>query len=58
MLPAIWGLFIYCMVETKGNIGLGHLSNTSSAKTNGWGWFFGKSYLVVLINVQLLMLPQ
>jgi nucleobase:cation symporter-1, NCS1 family len=42
MLPAIWGLFIYCMVETKGNIGLGHLNNTSSAKTNGWGWFFGK----------------
>ncbi|KAK3675358.1 hypothetical protein LTR78_004868 [Recurvomyces mirabilis] len=41
MLPAIWGLFIYCMVETKGNIGLGHLKDTSSVSgSDGWGWFF------------------
>lgn len=40
MLPAIWGLFIYCMVATKGNIGLHHLDATSEIKSNGWGWFF------------------
>ena len=40
MLPAIWGLFIFCMVNTKGKIGLGHLSNTSKVSSNGWGWFF------------------
>ena len=40
MLPAILGLFIFCMVNTKGKIGLGHLSNTSKVSSNGWGWFF------------------
>ena len=40
MLPAIWGLFIYVMVATKGQIGLGHLNATSEVKSNGWGWFF------------------
>lgn len=38
MLPAIWGLFIFCMVNTKGNIGLGHLASKSGS--DGWGWFF------------------
>src|ERR1700761_37843 len=40
MLPAIFGLFIFCMVNTKGNIGLAHLNETSAIKSNGWGWFF------------------
>ena len=40
MLPAIFGLFIFCMVNTKGHVGLGHLNQTSTIKTNGWGWFF------------------
>lgn len=41
MIPSIFGLFIFCMVNTGGKIGLGHLSATSSAGgTNGWGWFF------------------
>lgn len=40
MLPAVWGLFIFCMVNTKGKIGLGHLQETASTSTNGWGWFF------------------
>lgn len=41
MLPAIWGLFIFCMVNTKGNIGLTHLDETSAiAGADGWGWFF------------------
>lgn len=41
MLPSIFGLFIFCMVNTKGHIGVSHLSATSSAGgNNGWGWFF------------------
>lgn len=41
MLPAIWGLFIFCMVNTGGNIGLAHLDATASiAGADGWGWFF------------------
>lgn len=42
MLPAIWGLFIFCMVNTKGNIGLDHLKVSAGGvtSTNGWGWFF------------------
>ena len=40
MLPAIWGLFIYVMIATKGQIGLHHLTATSTIKSNGWGWFF------------------
>lgn len=38
MVPAIWGLFIFCMVNTKGRLGLGGLSKDSS--NDGWGWFF------------------
>lgn len=41
MLPAIWGLFIFCMVNTGGKIGLTHLDETSvAAGANGWGWLF------------------
>lgn len=40
MLPAIWGLFIFCMVNTKGKIGLDHLQETENISSNGWGWFF------------------
>jgi NCS1 family nucleobase:cation symporter-1 len=40
MLPAIWGLFIYVMVATKGQIGLHHLTATTDIKSGGWGWFF------------------
>jgi NCS1 family nucleobase:cation symporter-1 len=40
MLPAIFGLFIFCMVNTKGKIGLDHLNQTSAVKSSGWGWFF------------------
>jgi len=39
MLPAIWGLFIFCMVTTKGQIGLATLSKSTSG-SGGWGWFF------------------
>jgi len=41
MIPAIWGLFIFCMVNTKGQIGLGTLSRTHAVPgSNGLGWFF------------------
>lgn len=40
MIPAIFGLFIFCMVNTKGQIGLAHLQ---SPDTNGWGWLFVSS---------------
>ena len=40
MLPATWGLFVFCMVNTKGNLGSLHNLN-STVSTNGiWGWFF------------------
>jgi NCS1 family nucleobase:cation symporter-1 len=39
MVPAVFGLFIFCMANTKGHIGAGHLSQTSSSK-GAWGWFF------------------
>lgn len=42
MIPAVWGLFIFCMVNTKGNLGTGHLLESSGGanSSNGWGWFF------------------
>lgn len=42
MIPAIFGLFIFCMVNTGGNIGLSHLPETVGATSGGtaWGWFF------------------
>ena len=35
VLPAVWGLFIFCMVNTKGNIGSVYASKITSSK----GWF-------------------
>lgn len=40
MAPAIFGLFIFCMVNTHGKIGLGHLTSTAKTANDGWGWFF------------------
>lgn len=37
MIPAVWGLFIFCMVNTKGNIGVGHLAPTTGG-SSGWFW--------------------
>jgi NCS1 family nucleobase:cation symporter-1 len=37
VLPAVWGLFIFCMVNTKGNIGINTVY--SSKLTEGKGWF-------------------
>ncbi|KAF2719394.1 uracil permease-like protein [Polychaeton citri CBS 116435] len=39
MIPAVFGLFIFCMANTHGHIGLGHLQ-ASKAASGGWGWFF------------------
>lgn len=38
MIPAVWGLFIFCMVTTKGKIGLGHLA--TSGTSSGWFWMY------------------
>lgn len=35
VLPAVWGLFIFCMVNTKGNVGSVYASKISNSK----GWF-------------------
>lgn len=59
MLPAILGLFIFCMVETKGKIGLGHLDNTSSvSSSSGWGWFFVWSINAGMGNTATLITNQ
>jgi len=58
MLPAIWGLFIFCMVNTKGHIGLGHLSESSVAGSTGWGWFFVWSINAGMGNTATLITNQ
>lgn len=58
MLPAIFGLFIFCMVNTKGKVGLGHLENTSSTKSDGWGWFFVWSINAGMGNTATLITNQ
>ena len=58
MIPAIWGLFIFCMVNTKGNIGLGHLDATAETKSNGWGWFFVWSINAGMGNTATLITNQ
>jgi NCS1 family nucleobase:cation symporter-1 len=35
VLPAVWGLFIFCMVNTKGNVGSVYASKITKSK----GWF-------------------
>ncbi|CAK4030652.1 uracil permease [Lecanosticta acicola] len=56
MLPAILGLFIFCMVNTKGNIRLGHLS--SKEGSDGWGWFFVYSINAGMGNTATLITNQ
>lgn len=58
MLPAIWGLFIFCMVNTKGNIGIGHLAQTTKVHNNGWGWFFVYSINAGMGNTATLITNQ
>ncbi|KAF2230964.1 allantoin [Viridothelium virens] len=40
MLPATWGLFIFCMANTKGNLGPLHKLNSNGSTSSIWGWFF------------------
>ncbi|KAF2765672.1 uracil permease-like protein [Teratosphaeria nubilosa] len=58
MLPAIFGLFIFCMVNTKGNTGLGNLNSTAEAKNDGWGWFFVYSINAGMGNTATLITNQ
>ncbi|KAL1311111.1 hypothetical protein AAFC00_001316 [Neodothiora populina] len=39
MIPAVWGLFIFCMVNTKGQVGLTHIAPASGAQ-GGWFWLW------------------
>lgn len=57
MIPAVFGLFIFCMVNTKGHIGASHLSQTTSA-TGGWGWFFVYSINAGMGNTATLITNQ
>ncbi|KAF2863383.1 putative allantoin permease [Piedraia hortae CBS 480.64] len=58
MLPAILGLFIFCMATTDGRIGLRSLKNTSKAQNNGWGWFFIYSINAGMGNTATLITNQ
>ncbi|KAI9692296.1 MAG: hypothetical protein M1822_006527 [Bathelium mastoideum] len=40
MIPATWGLFIFCMANTKGHLGPLHSLNSTSSARSIWGWFF------------------
>ena len=40
MLPATWGLFIFCMVNTKGQLGSLHTLSSTGSTQSVWGWFF------------------
>jgi NCS1 family nucleobase:cation symporter-1 len=57
MVPAVWGLFIFCMANTKGRIGASHLSQTTAA-TGGWGWFFVYSINAGMGNTATLITNQ
>jgi NCS1 family nucleobase:cation symporter-1 len=57
MIPAVFGLFIFCMVNTNGRIGAGHLTQTS-ASTGGWGWFFVYSINAGMGNTATLITNQ
>jgi nucleobase:cation symporter-1, NCS1 family len=57
MVPAVFGLFIFCMVNTHGHVGASHLSQTSAA-TGGWGWFFVYSINAGMGNTATLITNQ
>src|ERR1700761_9293884 len=57
MIPAVFGLFIFCMANTKGKIGADHLTQTS-ASTGGWGWFFVYSINAGMGNTATLITNQ
>lgn len=57
MIPAVFGLFIFCMVNTKGHVGASHLTQTSAA-TGGWGWFFVYSINAGMGNTATLITNQ
>ncbi|QIW98081.1 hypothetical protein AMS68_003599 [Peltaster fructicola] len=58
MIPAVFGLFIFCMVNTGGNIGLAALDNTSPTAAGGWGWFFVWSINAGMGNTATLITNQ
>lgn len=61
MIPAVWGLFIFCMVNTKGDLGTSRLGQTADGKTSSsavWGWFFMNAINAGLGNTATLITNQ
>ncbi|KAI5274303.1 allantoin [Aureobasidium subglaciale] len=59
MIPAVWGLFIFCMANTKGNLGTSKLSEAAGTSASGkWGWFFMNAVNTGLGNTATLITNQ
>jgi NCS1 family nucleobase:cation symporter-1 len=59
MIPAVWGLFIFCMVNTHGELGASKLSEAAGVSASGkWGWFFMNAVNAGLGNTATLITNQ
>jgi NCS1 family nucleobase:cation symporter-1 len=59
MIPAVWGLFIFCMANTHGELGASKLSEAAGVSPSGrWGWFFMNAVNAGLGNTATLITNQ
>jgi NCS1 family nucleobase:cation symporter-1 len=59
MIPAVWGLFIFCMANTHGELGASKLSEAAGVSASGkWGWFFMNAVNAGLGNTATLITNQ
>jgi NCS1 family nucleobase:cation symporter-1 len=59
MIPAVWGLFIFCMANTHGELGVSKLSEAAGVSASGkWGWFFMNAVNAGLGNTATLITNQ
>ncbi|KAH0290790.1 allantoin, partial [Aureobasidium melanogenum] len=59
MIPAVWGLFIFCMANTHGQLGTDKLSEAAGVSASGkWGWFFMNAVNAGLGNTATLITNQ
>ncbi|CAD0044991.1 unnamed protein product [Aureobasidium pullulans] len=59
MIPAVWGLFIFCMANTGASLGTEKLSEASGVSASGkWGWFFMNAVNAGLGNTATLITNQ
>lgn len=59
MIPAVWGLFIFCMANTHGELGTDKLSAAAGGSASGkWGWFFMNAVNAGLGNTATLITNQ